>query len=135
MKRNIISVALFAVLATMAVSCQKENLLEPQYAVAEIGSVRTVSYTVDGVTYQATFYSEAEWDAFADSMMTMAKQGHEIQFINQNASVQGISTKDTQTLTTTSQAEAKAWAKEKADQGYTVGTTYCNGQFTCVAVK
>lgn len=29
MKRNIISVALFAVLATMAVSCQKENLLEP----------------------------------------------------------------------------------------------------------
>ena len=29
MKRNMISVALFAVLATMAVSCQKENFMEP----------------------------------------------------------------------------------------------------------
>lgn len=30
MKKNFISVALFVVLATMAVSCQKENLVEPQ---------------------------------------------------------------------------------------------------------
>jgi len=33
MKRNMISVALFAVLATMAVSCQKENFMEPQSSV------------------------------------------------------------------------------------------------------
>lgn len=38
MKQNVITVALFAVLATMAVSCQKENLVEPQSAFAEIGT-------------------------------------------------------------------------------------------------
>lgn len=39
MKKQVISVALFAVLATMAVSCQKENLVEPQTTVSEIGTV------------------------------------------------------------------------------------------------
>ena len=29
MKQNVITVALFVVLATMAVGCQKENLVEP----------------------------------------------------------------------------------------------------------
>lgn len=55
MKQNVITVALFAVLATMAVSCQKENLVEPQSAFAEIGTVRTVSYAVDGVAHRVTF--------------------------------------------------------------------------------
>lgn len=70
MKKQVISVAFFAVLATMAVSCQKENLVEPQSAVAEIGTVRTVSYAVDGVAHQVTLHGDAEWDAFVDSMMS-----------------------------------------------------------------
>ena len=56
MKKQVISVALFAVLATMAVSCQKENLVEPQTTVSEIGTVRTVSYAVDGVAHQVTLW-------------------------------------------------------------------------------
>ena len=58
MKKHFISVALFAVLATMAVSSQKENLVEPQSAFAEIGTVRTVSYAVDGVAHRVTFYGD-----------------------------------------------------------------------------
>ena len=54
MKKNFISVALFVVLATMAVSCQKENLVEPQSTTAEVGTVRTVLYAVDGVAYDVT---------------------------------------------------------------------------------
>lgn len=48
MKRNMISVALFAVLATMAVSCQKENVIDfaPETTISEAGTVYTVQYAV-----------------------------------------------------------------------------------------
>ena len=48
MKRNMISVALFAVLATMAVSCQKENVIDfaPETTISEAGTVYTVQYTI-----------------------------------------------------------------------------------------
>ena len=49
MKRNIISVALLAVLSAMAVSCQKENIIEPQIAIEEVSTVRIVSYTIDDI--------------------------------------------------------------------------------------
>lgn len=94
MKRNIITVALFAVLATMAVSCQKENLVEPQSTVAVIGTVRAVSYTVDGVTNQIILQNDAEWDAFVDSMLSLSAQGHDVRFVNESASVQELPTKD-----------------------------------------
>ncbi len=135
MKRNIITVALFAVLVTIAVSCQKENLVEPQSTVEVIGTVRTVSYTIDGVTNQIILQNDAEWDAFVDSMLSLSAQGHDVRFVNESASVQELPTKDVQTITTPDQEKAKAWSKEKADQGYTVSTTYANGQYTVIAIK
>ena len=47
MRKQFISVALFAVLATMAVICQKENIMDLPNSAVEVGTVRTVSYTVD----------------------------------------------------------------------------------------
>ena len=46
MRKNFVPVAVFLMLTTMAVSCQKEGPMEPQSAVAEIGTVRTVHYSV-----------------------------------------------------------------------------------------
>lgn len=46
MRKNYVPVAVFLMLTTMAVSCQKERTMEPQSAVAEIGTVRTVHYIV-----------------------------------------------------------------------------------------
>ena len=54
MKKKFMSVALLAVLGTMAVGCQKEAIVEPQTIVAEVGTVRTVSYSVNGVTHRVT---------------------------------------------------------------------------------
>lgn len=53
MRKQFISVALFAVLATMAVSCQKENVMDiaPETSVSETGTVYTVQYAVDGVLH------------------------------------------------------------------------------------
>ena len=135
MKKQVISVALFAVLATMAVSCQKENFVEPQSAVAEVGTVRTVSYAVDGVAHQVTLHGDEEWDAFVDSMMSLSEQGYDVRIINESAASQFPATKDVQTITTTDRNEAKAWAKQKSDEGYAVAINHDNGVYTCVAVS
>ena len=71
MKKHFISVALFAVLATMAVSCQKENLVEPQSATAEVGTVRTVLYAVNGVEHRVTLHGDDEWTSFVESRYTL----------------------------------------------------------------
>ena len=44
MRKHFIPVALFVVLATMAVSCQKENVMDfaPETTVSEAGTVYTV---------------------------------------------------------------------------------------------
>jgi hypothetical protein len=68
-------------------------------------------------------------------MLSLAAQGHEVSFVNNGTTVNGEPTKDVQTLTTSDPTEAKKWAKEKADEGYTVSTTYANGQYTVVAIK
>ena len=68
-------------------------------------------------------------------MLSLSAQGHDVRFVNESASVQELPTKDVQTITTPDQEKAKAWSKEKADQGYTVSTTYANGQYTVIAIK
>lgn len=85
MKKQVISVALFTVLATMAVSCQKENIVEPQSSVVVVGTVRTVSYAVDGVVRQITLHDDAEWDAFINNMMSLSEQGYDVRIINESA--------------------------------------------------
>ncbi len=135
MKKNFISVALFVVLATMAVSCQKENLVEPQSTTAEVGTVRTVLYAVDGVEHVVTLYGDDAWNVFVNNMLVLSEQGHDIRFINESAKTSVLHTKETQTLITTSQSEANTWMREKGDEGYTVTLKHENGQYTCVAVR
>ncbi len=135
MKKFMIPVALFTVLATLTVSCQKENNVEPLTAAAEVGTVRTVSYVVDGVAHRVILYSDAEWDAFVNSMLLLSTQGHEVSFTNESARNQVGLTKDYQTFVTTSQEEAQAWTQTMADLGYTVSMTYKDGQYICTAIK
>lgn len=135
MKKNLMSVALFAVLATMAVSCQKENVVEPNPTTTEAVSIRTIQYTVNGVEQLITFYGDEEWDAFVDKMMSLARQGYNVSICDKSIVSHGTLTKDVQTFTTTSQSEAKAWAKDMVNQGYTVDTTYKDGVYYCVAIR
>lgn len=135
MKKQVISVALFTVLATMAVSCQKENIAEPQSSVVVVGTVRTVSYAVDGVVRQITLHDDAEWDAFINNMMSLSEQGYDVRIINESATSQSPATKDVQTITTTDREKAKAWAKKMSDEGYVVEINYSNGVYTCIAIR
>ena len=137
MKTKIISVALLAVLSSMAVGCHKETLVEPQGSVAEVGTVRTVLYTIDGEEHRATLYGDEEWKTFIDNVIELSGQGHEINIVDENAAANGIATKEMQTYTTTNKDAAATWTAEKVDNGYHVTVVHntTSGEYTCIATK
>lgn len=134
MNKNLISFALVAVLATMAVSCQKENIMDPYSTEATITSVRTVSYYIDGINKEVILYSESEWDAFMSQMMDLTDKGHEVYIVANKTC--GVATKDTQTITSSDKEEVTEWAKEKHDEDYDVKIKKNqDGTYTGTAIK
>lgn len=137
MKRTIITIALFAVLGTLAVSCQKENILGQNAVVAENGTMYTVSYTVDGVTHKITLVGEDAWHDFLHHMIALAEEGHRVSFRNEEAASNAAPTKETVTYTTTNHDDAYKWAEKKINEGYSVTIEYDDrtGIYTCTAIK
>lgn len=126
---------LLATLSTFAVSCQKENVAEAPSTITEIGAARTIFYTINGVRYRINLIGNHEWNEFITNMMMLAEQGYSIKFSNGKTPIQDVAPKDIQKLTTKSQDEAIAWVKKKADEGYSVDVQYCNGVYTCIAIR
>lgn len=137
MNKSFKAIALFAVLSTLAVSCQKENIMDTPSIMAEKGTVYSVTYSVDGVPHHLTLVGEDAWHAFLHHMMALAKEGHEVSFRNENASTCAISQKDVVTYTTTVYSEAISWAETMSGQGYAVTIKYDkdSGVYTCTAIK
>ena len=130
-KNQIRAMALVVVLGLMASGCTKEN-------VDEIGVVATANsaiYIVDGQHYYANPQTEEEWSAFYERMVALAEEGYTVHFWRNG--VQTSCTKEKVTFTTTSHAEAVAWCKQKADEGYNVTMTYNQqtGKYTCIAIR
>lgn len=128
--------ALFAVLSLTAVSCQKENIVNPlNPAVSDAEAIYTVCYTVDGVTTQVTLIGDAAWDDFLDWLFALAEQGHRVSFSHAGW-VQGL-TKEKVIYTTPDHDDAQAWALQKVKEGYHVTIEYdeANQQYTCIAIK
>ena len=137
MKKVVTTIALFAVLGTLAVSCQKENELDYSITIAEGNNVYNVCYTVDGVTYRVSFIGDEAWKAFVKRMIALAEEGHKVSFRNENASSQTAFTKEVLTYTTSSHDDAYEWAEKKAKEGYDVTIDYDErtGKFTCIAIR
>lgn len=137
MRKTFTTIALFAVLGTLAVSCQKENIIDDTNIVAENDTVYTVSYTVDGVTHQITLVGDEAWHDFLNYMMALAEEGHEVTFRNEEAASRVVSTKETVTYSTKDRDKAYAWADAMVEEGYTVTVRFDTdtGVYTCEAVK
>ncbi len=137
MSKTLTTIALFAVLGTLAVSCQKENIIDETNIVAENDTVYKVSYTVDGVTHQLTLVGDEAWHDFLKRMVALAEEGHEVSFRNEEASLRAVSTKEKVTYTTTNQDEALVWSEMMIKDGYTVTISYdkASGIYTCIAIK
>jgi len=137
MNKTITTIALFAVLGTMAVSCQKENFVNETTVVEENVTVYTVSYTVDGVTHQLTLIGEEAWQDFLHYMLALAEEGHQVTFRNEEAASRAVPTKETVTYTTTNGDDAIVWADKMIGQGYSVTIKFDekSGVYTCIAIK
>ena len=137
MSKTLTTIELFAVLGTLAVSCQKENIIDETNIVAENDTVYKVSYTVDGVTHQLTLVGDEAWHDFLNRMVALAEEGHEVSFRNEEASLRAVSTKEKVTYTTTNQDEALVWSEMMIKDGYTVTISYdkASGIYTCIAIK
>ena len=137
MRKQIITVALFAVLCSMAVSCQKESIEMSDIALSSseaLGQYK-ICYTVDGVTHRITLRGEAEHLDFVDWMVGMAEQGHEVSFYDESRVSQNLGSKDVVIFTTSDKSEADNWAIQMSNNGYNVHISYnpSTGIYTCVA--
>lgn len=137
MRKTITTIALFAVLGTLAVSCQKENFIDENTIVAENGTVYTVRYAVDGVTHQLTLIGDEAWHDFLNRMLALAEEGHEVSFRNEEAASRVVSTKETVTYTTSNHDDAYNWAEKMLNDGYAVTIRYDKEKkiYTCYAFK
>lgn len=137
MKKTIITIAFFAVLAGIPVSCQKENVIEETSIVSENRVVYTMRYTIDGVTHSITLIGDEAWRDFLNRMFALAEEGHSVSFCEESNSNRIVSVKDVVTYTTNNREEAYSWADRMIEQGYTVTIKYDkeNGKYTCTAIN
>ena len=137
MKKRLVSVALLAVLSTMAVSCQKETVAEPQSKNAELGTVYTVRYAVNGITHTETLGSDAEYDALLLRLFALARMGYEVEIMNGDGPANATLALEVITFSTTNEQEAIAWVKQKALEGYRVHMSFdqTTGTYNCIAYR
>ena len=136
MKKKMITVALFAVLGTLAVSCQKENMMEPLVYEMETEGTYLITYSIDGVSQQVRLSGDEELRAFLRRLTALAREGHRVSVRKTNTNSQA-STKEVITYHTTSEDDANEWAAKMLNDGYDVTIDYDEktGEFICIAIK
>ena len=137
MKKVFRTVALLAALSMVAVGCQKETFNDPQTQMVMPSETHDVVYTVDGVSYTASFSSEAEWQAFLDRLFALAEEGRSVSFRNAGSPVSTKENREIVTYSTQDKAEALAWADAMRKAGYDVHIVFDEntGIYTCTAIK
>ena len=141
MKKTIITVALLAVLTSLAVSCQKEEAditsATPSTVIVDNAALRTVVYTIDGVSYRLTLVGDQAWHDFLSRMFALAEEGHTVTFFNEEAASRVLPSKVVETYSTSDKDDAYQWAEKKGNEGYTVTVVFDveTGIYTCYAFK
>ena len=88
-------------LSVLAVSCQKEEVIEPvDVQIQQSVTIRNVTYKVDGATMHATIRGEQNWRDFVDWLFALAEEGHRVSFRNESIYNNQQHSKDTVVYTT-----------------------------------
>lgn len=138
MRKQIISVALLAVLSLAPAGCQKEQTDSLIPGMEEANATYSVCYYIDGVMFRESFQSETEYIFFFQRMAALAAEGKKVTFYDEDARANNPSqSKEVVTYTTTDADDAAEWAMKKAKEGYSVTITFDDktGIFTCIAIK
>lgn len=139
MKKLWITVAFAALLGTLNVSCQKENISEPVNAngVKEVCATYNIQYTIDGVAYSATLNGEADYDAFLQYLVGLARNGYSVTFWDTDKYQSSSVSKEVIVYTTRDKDDATNWSKTMVDKGYKVTIDFDEGtgEYICIAQK
>lgn len=137
MHKTFTTIALVAVLASMAVSCQKENIINQPTIGSESCTTYTVQYSIDGVSRTITLIGEDTWHDFLNHMFALAEEGRVVSFRKVESTSNTAAAKETVTHTTDSKDEAYAWADKMYLAGYYVTVQYDKEKcvYTCYAIK
>ena len=135
MKKTLTTVTLFAVLGTLAVSCQKETLTELSPVTTQ-DETYLITYSVDGVSMQTRLNGDEALRAFLQRLTALAREGHRVTVRNENT-VSQASTKEVVTYRTKSEDDASEWAAKMIMDGYAVEIDYDDktGEYVCTAAK
>lgn len=137
MKKQFITVALFTVLCSMSVGCQKDDIVESQMGLTQDLGVYTMIISVDESTRVLTFRSEDERYRYLEQMAALAREGHVIRIANAAFQHNANAAKETVTYTTPSHPDAIAWCTKMSDDGYQTTMIYNQDtkMYICVATK
>ena len=129
--------ALFAMLGVMAVSCQKESVLERDSMLSEPRSVYKVSYTIDGKRQTENLHDQDEMKALIHYLASLAREGHQVSVAQGDATTRQCLAKETVVYTTSSQTAAEGWALKMTLDGYHVDISFDenNKVYVCTATK
>jgi hypothetical protein len=132
MKKAFRTLAVFGLLGLAAASCTKEVISDQTVTVSET----TVHYSAGDCSGSVTLGNDEAWDIFLDRMLALAREGYEVTIFSGSPSAFG-SSKEVVTYTTTSEDDAKAWAKKMTLLGYDVRISYDDdtGIYTCTAIN
>lgn len=128
MKLRTILMAGLVVLGILAAGCQKEQ--------AGTTAGYTLNYSIDGESGVATVQGDDELTQFLRQLNVYVRQGCCVVVAQEGAEPQTVPTKETLTLSTSSEEEMIAWEAAKVREGYQVTVTYNSetGVYTGTAV-
>ena len=137
MNKHFKSAALFSVLSLMAVGCQKETIVEPNTGMQQTMNVRTITYSIDGVSQQIVIRGDAAWMNFLKQLAALAREGHRIHFRCEETHINASATKEVVTYETSNEEEALDWCEMMSNRGYDVTMEYDkkSGKYICTAEK
>lgn len=138
MNKKVMKAALFVVLSSMTVGCQKEDFPTNTTEITGVANPScTLVYSINGVVFTSTYATEEECHAFMLHLMELSREGNEIVVSANDYGSNVLGTKETVTYTTPSSDDAAAWSEKMIKDGYRVYVTYDSVKkvHICVAVK
>ena len=138
MKINYKTVVALALLSLAAAGCQKENIVEPNSSqIQQTYDVKDVIYFIDGVQYRTSISGKQDWRLFTSQMLLLAREGHRVEFYEEDKYSPESFTKETVTHTTRDQEDAQNWSEAMSNKGYKVTIEFDTktGLYTCTAIK
>lgn len=124
MRKTFTTVAFAALLGTLAVSCQKENIIKESTIFEDNNAVYTVNFSIDGVMHQISLIGDDAWHDFLNYILDLAEEGHSVSFQNEEAASRTIAAKETVTYTTSNRDDAYRWTYKMAQEGYLTTVIY-----------